>query len=161
MGQAGLRDGIASRHEELIQVTSRYDPKKNCRVGTMDEKQFYNESGDVNAAYFRKLTQAWDRAGGTFKWGAGGVGLRGQIGGLEVGVCFLAPAYAKKRDRIELSCAPLKKQIGAAQCNEFIETIRAAAGEHVLGASMISVVEPGGLSTTRQHALTRAFCALI
>ncbi len=151
----------ADRHEELIQVTSHYDPKKNCRVGTMDEKQFYEESGDVNGAYFRKLIQAWDRSGGALKWGAGGVGLRGEVGGQEVGVCFLAPAYAKKRDRIELSCAPLKKQIGAIRCTKFVETIRTVAGEHVLGASMISIVEPGKLSTSQQHALTRALCALI
>ncbi len=142
-------------------MTSHYDPKKNCRVGTMDEKQFYEESGDVNSAYFRKLIQAWDRAGGTLKWGAGGVGLRGEVGGQEVGVCFLAPAYAKKRDRIELSCAPLKKQIGATRCTELVGTIRTVAGEHVLGASMISIVEPGKLSTSQQHALTRALCALI
>lgn len=29
------------------------------------------------------------------------------------------------------------------------------------GASMISIVEPGKLSTSKQHALTTAFCALI
>lgn len=142
-------------------MTSNYDPEKKCRVGTMDEKQFYKESDDVNGAYFRKLIQAWDRAGGTLKWGAGGVGLRGKIGGREVGVCFLAPAYAKKRDRIELSCAPLKKQIGATRCTEFVETIRTAAAEHVLGASMICIVGPGKLSTRKQHALTKALCASI
>lgn len=39
-------------------MTSHYDPKKNCRVGTMDEKQFYAESDDDNGAYFRKLIAA-------------------------------------------------------------------------------------------------------
>ena len=142
-------------------MTSHYDPKKNCRVGTMDEKQFYKESGDGNGAYFRKLIQAWARAGGTLKWGAGGVGLRGEVGECEVGICFLAPAYAKKRDRLELSCAPLKKQIGTTRCGEFVEMIRTAAGENVLATSMISIVQPGTLPTSQQHALTRALCALI
>lgn len=92
-------------------MTSHYDAKKNCRVGTMDEKQFYKESDKVNGAFFKKLIGAWDRKGGTLKWGAGGVGLRCEVGGCEVGVCFVAPVYAKKRDRIELSCTPPKNRL--------------------------------------------------
>ena len=142
-------------------MTSHYDSKKNCRVGTMDEKQFYKESDKVNGAYFKKLIASWEKAGGTLKWGAGGVGLRGEIDGREAGVCFVAPVYAKKRDRIELSCSPLKKQIGEAKCSKFVEKIRSAAGENVLGSSMISIVEPGKLSASEQNALTKALCALI
>ena len=75
-------------------MTSHYDPKKNCRVGTMDEKQFYKESDKVNGAFFKRLIGAWDRKGGTLKWGAGGVGLRCEVGGCEVGVCFVTPTDA-------------------------------------------------------------------
>lgn len=142
-------------------MTSHYDPKKNCRVGTMDEKQFYKESDKINGAYFKKLIGAWEQKGGTLKWGAGGVGLRCEIKGREVGVCFVAPLYAKKCDRIELSCTPLKKQIGEGKCNKFVEAIRSAAGENVLGSSMISIVEPGKLSASKQNALTKALCTLI
>ena len=57
-------------------MTSRYDSKKKCRVGTMDQKQFYAESDGKSGAYFRDLLKAWETAGGTLRWGAGGVGLR-------------------------------------------------------------------------------------
>lgn len=91
---------------------SHYDPAKKCRVGTMDEKQFYAESDASNGAYFRDLLEAWIKAGGSLKWGAGGVGLRGAVGDREVGICFLAPAFGTKKDRIELTCALLRKQLG-------------------------------------------------
>lgn len=48
-------------------MTSRYDSKKKCRVGTMDEKQFYAESDRKNGAYFRDLLKAWQKAGGTLR----------------------------------------------------------------------------------------------
>ena len=43
---------------------SHYDPKQNCRVGTMDEEQFYSESSPENGALFRSLIEAWKKAGG-------------------------------------------------------------------------------------------------
>ena len=55
------------KHEERIQMTSRYDSKKKCRVGTMDEKQFYAESDRKNGAYFCDLLKAWQKAGGTLR----------------------------------------------------------------------------------------------
>ena len=88
-------------------MSSYYDPKQKCRVGTMDEPQFFSECGAESAAYFRSLMSAWSKAGGVFKWGAGGVSLRGEIDGKEVSLCFLAPQFAGKQDRIELACATL------------------------------------------------------
>lgn len=87
-------------------MTSHYDAKKNCRVGTMDDKQFYAESGQKHGAYFRDLLEAWEKAGGMLRWGAGGVGLRAVVDGQEIGICFLAPAFRAKKDRIELTCVP-------------------------------------------------------
>lgn len=84
-------------------MASPYDSAKKCRVGTMDERQFYSEAANANGAYFKSLIDAWQKKGGSLKWGAGGVGLRSPIGSKEVGICFLAPAYAGKKDRIELS----------------------------------------------------------
>ena len=108
-------DPLASRRTEAAEnsMPSYYDDKKKCRVGEMDESQFYRESESVNAAYFKKLIVAWTKAGGLLKWGAGGVGLRGPIDSKETGVCFLAPQFAGKQDRIELACTALVKQIGA------------------------------------------------
>ena len=95
------------------------------------------------------------------KWGAGGVGLRGQIQGKDVGVCFLAPTFKAKTDRIELSCAQLKKQVGVSRCQELVDSLRSVAGDRVKGQSMISIVDPGGLSTPKQKALLKAFAKLL
>lgn len=127
-------------------MPSHYDAKKNCRVGTMYEQQFYKEADTENGAYFRTLLGAWKKAGGTFKWGAGGVGLRGDVKGKEVGFCFVAPAFRGKKDRIELACAQLKKQLGEARCDRMVESLRKVAGEQVKGQSMISITNPGTLS---------------
>ena len=142
-------------------MASHYDAKKKCRVGTMDEKQFYSECDKANAAYFRQLLQAWAKAGGSLKWGAGGVGLRGSARGKEVGFCFVAPVYAAKKDRIELGCSALTKQIGEKRCAALQKSLRDAAGDHVLGKSMISIVRPGELSAAEQEKLTKVFCDLI
>ena len=80
--------------------------------------------------------------------------------GREIGVCFLAPAYRGKKDRIELTCASLRNQLGAAGCDELVAALRKAAGDHVTGTSMISIIQPGGLSAAGKKALTRAFTAL-
>ena len=141
-------------------MTSRYDAKKKCRVGTMDEKQFYAESDGKSGAYFRDFLKAWEKAGGTLRWGAGGVGLRAEVDGREIGICFLAPAYGAKKDRIELTCGSLRKQLGDARCDELVAALRKAAGDHVAGTSMISIIQPGDLSTAGKKALTRAFTAL-
>jgi len=142
-------------------MPSTYDEKKKCRVGTMDEKQFYSESSELNGAYFISLIAAWKKAGGSLKWGAGGAGLRGDVGGKEVGVCFLAPAYANKKDRIELSLTPLAKQIGEARCRQLKESLHGTAGERLKGASMISILEPGELSASARKSLTKALCDVI
>ena len=141
-------------------MASRYDAKKKCRVGTIDEEQFYAESDRNNGAYFRALLQAWAKAGGVLRWGAGGVGLRAVVDGREIGICFLAPGFRGKKDRIELACASLRKQLGAARCDELVATIRKAAGDRVAGNSMISIIQPGDLSAGGKKALTRAFTAL-
>ncbi len=141
-------------------MASRYDAKKKCRVGTMDEEQFYAESDRHNRAYFRDLLQAWAKAGGTIRWGAGGVGLRAVVDGREIGICFLAPAFGAKKDRIELTCASLRKQLGAARSDELVTALRKAAGDRVAGTSMISIIQPGDLSAAGKKALTRAFTAL-
>jgi hypothetical protein len=142
-------------------MPSHFDPKKKCRVGVMDESQFYSESNKANGDYFRNLMAAWSKAGGDFKWGAGGVGLRGPIGDKEVGVCFLAPAFAGKQDRIELACATLVKQIGDARCQELQAGLRKAAGKKVAGNTMISIIQPGTLSPAEQKSLTQVFIQLL
>ncbi|MAG57476.1 MAG: hypothetical protein CMJ83_14385 [Planctomycetes bacterium] len=142
-------------------MASHYDQSKNCRVGTMDEKQFYSEAGKASAAYFKALMAAWEKKGGTLKWGAGGVGLRGEVGGKEVGICFLAPAYGNKKDRIEFSLNPLAKQIGAPRCETLKTSLQKAAGDHLKGASMVSIVEPGDLSAAGQKSMTTALGKVI
>ncbi len=142
-------------------MPSHYDASKNCRVGTMDESQFYKEADQENGAYFRTLLGAWKKAGGTLKWGAGGVGLRGEVQGKDVGFCFVAPAFRGKADRIELGCAQLKKQLGEAQCNRLVESLRRVAGDQVKGQSMISITNPGTLPAARQKALTKVFADLL
>ena len=142
-------------------MPSHYDASKNCRVGVMDEKQFYKEADQENGAYFRALLGAWQKSGGTLKWGAGGVGLRGEMKGKEVGFCFIAPAFRGKVDRIELGCAQLKKQLGEAQCNRLVESLRRIASDHVKGQSMISITNPGTLPTSKQKRLTKAFTDLL
>ncbi len=142
-------------------MPSCYDPKKKCRVGTMDESQFDSESDKKTGAYFHGLMGTWSKAGGVFKWGAGGVSLRGKVDGKEIGICFLAPQFAGKQDRIELACTTLTKQIGPARAKKLESALRVAAGEQVLGKTMISIVEPGTLSPANQKALTKAFLDLL
>lgn len=142
-------------------MASHYDPAKKCRVGTMDESQFQKECDEPNGAYFQDLMAAWKKAGGELKWGAGGVGLRGEIEGKLTGVCFLAPKFASKKDRIELACATLAKQIGKDNCSQLQEAIRNAAGGNVLGTSMISVIQPGLLAAAKRKALTKVFIDLL
>jgi len=50
-------------------MPSHYDAKKNCRVGTMDESQFYLEADQENGTFFRTLLGAWKKSGGALKWG--------------------------------------------------------------------------------------------
>ena len=142
-------------------MASHYDVSKNCRVGTMDERQFYKEADKKNGACFRTMLATWKKSGGTLKWGAGGVGLRGEIKGKDVGICFLAPTFKAKADRIELSCAQLKKQLGASRCQELVDSLRMVAGDRVKGQSMISIMDPGGLPTPKQKALLKAFAELL
>lgn len=142
-------------------MPSHFDPDKKCRVGLMDESQFYSESAKANGEYFRHLMAAWSKAGGGFRWGAGGVGLRGPIGGKPVGVCFLAPAFGGKQDRIELACTTLAKQIGESRCQELQAGLRRAAGEKVAGNTMISIIQPGTLSPAEQMSLTQEFVELL
>ena len=129
-------------------MPSYYDPKKKCRVGAMDEDQFYAECDKENGAFFRDLLAAWLKAGGELKWGAGGVGLRGAVGGMEtgakvVGVCFLAPQFAAKQDRIELACTMLANQIGAKRCEKFLTDLRSVAADRVSGKTMVCLIQPG------------------
>lgn len=142
-------------------MPSRYDASKNCRVGTMDERQFYREADKENGSYFRTLMGAWTKAGGSLKWGAGGVGLRGDVKGKEVGFLFVAPRFRAKTDRIELACAQLKKQLGEPSCNRLVESLRKVAGEAVKGQSMISITSPGTLPVSKQKALTKVFTDLL
>ncbi|MEW6743805.1 MAG: hypothetical protein AB1486_13705 [Planctomycetota bacterium] len=141
-------------------MASHYDPAKKCRVGTMDEKQFRAEASEANRAHFESLISVWQKKGGSLKWGAGGVGLRLLIEGKQVGICFLAPAYAGKKDRIELSLTTLAKQVGAARCEALKEALHKAAGDRLKGTSMVSILEPGELSPAGRKALTAAFEAL-
>jgi hypothetical protein len=141
-------------------MASHYDAAKKCRVGTMDPKQFDAESSKESGAYFRALLAAWEKAGGSLQWGAGGVGLRADVGGKQVGVCFLAPAFAGKKDRIELSLTVLGKQIGPERCAELKAALQAAAGERLTGATMVCVMEPGALAPAGQKALTKALLAV-
>ncbi len=142
-------------------MTSHYDSAKKCRVGTMDEDQFYSEAGKASGTYFRTLIGAWQKKGGTLKWGAGGVGLRSPIGGKEVGICFLAPAYGGKKDRIELSLTALAKQITTPRCEALKAALQKAAGDRLKGASMVSILEPGELSKASQKSLTSALGTLL
>lgn len=142
-------------------MASYYDEKKKCRAGTMDEEQFHAESAAENGAYFRALLDAWSKAGGTRKWGAGGVSLRGAIDGKDLSVCFLAPQFAGKQDRIELACTTLAKLLGPERAGELETALRAAAGDLVLGKTMISIVQPGSLAASKQKALTKAFLDLL
>ncbi len=130
-------------------------------MGTMDEAQFYDEADSANGTCFKSILRAWTGAGGATKWGAGGVGLRGVIAGKEVGLCFLAPAYAGKKDRIELSLTPLSKRIGARRCDALSRNLREVAGDRLKGQSMVSIVDPGGLPASARRALTSTLCELI
>ncbi len=142
-------------------MPSYYDEKAKCRVGTMDEDQFYDECESASKAYFEELVSAWVKAGGSLKWGAGGVSLRGLVVGKEISICFLAPQFAGKKDRIELACTTLSKQIGKDRLSGLEKSLRLAADKHVLGKTMISVVEPGSLPAAKQKALRQAFVSLL
>ena len=142
-------------------MASRYDPAKKCRVGTMDEEQFYAEANQANGRYFKSLLGSWQKKGGSIKWGAGGVGLRASAGGKEVGICFLAPAYAKKKDRVELSLTTLSKQIGASDCQKLKVALQKAAGDRFTGSSMVCIVEPGGLPPGPQKLLSAALFTIL
>ena len=88
-------------------MPSFYDEKAKCRVGEMDEKQFYTECDEDSGQFFKSLIAAWVKAGGSLKWGAGGAGLRARISGKgkdtkSVGLCFLTPKFAASRT--ESSC---------------------------------------------------------
>jgi hypothetical protein len=137
-------------------MASRYDPRKKCRVGTMDEAQFYAETGKATGAFFRTLLAAWRDAGGSVHWGAGGAGLRREVGGKDVALCFLAPAFAGKKDRIELCFTPLAKQIGKAPCKGLEADLRKAAGDRFRGSTMVSILEPGTLDVASQKAIAAA-----
>lgn len=76
-------------------------------------------------------------------------------------ICFLAPQFASKQDRIELACTTLSKQIGGARAAALQNALRVAAGELVPGETMISIVQPGTLSVANQKALSRAFLDLL
>ncbi|MFY9342012.1 MAG: hypothetical protein WAT39_05965 [Planctomycetota bacterium] len=141
-------------------MPSHYDEAKKCRVGTMDERQFYGEAAATNGAWFKRLIAAWQKAGGTLQWGAGGVGLRKLVGGKEVGVCFLAPAFAGKKDRVEFSLTMLGKAIGAGRCASLKAALQQAAGERCKGNSMLCVIEPGSLPAAGQKAVTAALLGL-
>lgn len=142
-------------------MPSYYDEKAKCRVGTMDDDQFYAECESSNAAYFRDFIATWIKKGGSLKWGAGGVSLRGAVDGKDISICFLAPQFAGKKDRIELACTSLSKQMGKARMESLEKSMRLAADEHVLGKTMISIVEPGALPAAKQKALRQAFVTLI
>lgn len=142
-------------------MASYYDPEKKCRTGTMDEAQFRAESGEMSATFFAALMASWTRAGGELKWGAGGVSLRGKVDGRDLAVCFLAPQFAGKKDRIELACATLAKNMEPRRLEQLQLALRSAAGKQVLGTSMISVVDPGLLQQEGQDALAKAFLDLI
>lgn len=142
-------------------MPSHYDEKKTCRVGTMDEDQFYCEASEVSGGYFRTLIADWQKKGGSLKWGAGGVGLRGTVAGKETSICFIGPAYAGKKDRIELSLTTLAKQMGDKHCQDLKSALQAAAGDHFKGTSMISIVDPGVLPVASRKALTSVFCRLL
>ena len=142
-------------------MPSTYNPLHKCRVGTMDEAQFRAECDPRSALFFAALIEAWTAAGGTLRWGAGGVGLRGTVDGKELAVCFLAPQFAGKRDRIELACASLAKQMNAGRLEALRNALRQSAAEHLLGTSMLSVVDPGALPPADQRALIDAFLDLI
>ena len=142
-------------------MPSYYDEKAKCRVGEMDEDQFFAECDQGSGPFFKSLMAAWTKAGGNLKWGAGGVGLRTLIGGKGkdakvVGVCFLAPQFAGKHDRIELACTRLAKQIGESAMKSLQAGLREAAGENVKGTTMVSVVHPGQLPAKSQKALIAA-----
>lgn len=145
-------------------MPSVYDERAKCRVGEMDEAQFFAESDPDNGAFFAVLMKAWTEAGGRIRWGAGGAGLRATgsgPGGKEVGVCFLAPKYAGKQDRVELSCTPLKKQIGEDAVDALHAGLRSAAGTSVKGTTMVSVVCPGRLPAKAQRAVIDSLLATV
>ncbi len=142
-------------------MPSHFDPAKKCRVGTMDEAQFEAECDQENLAYFRRLISTWTQTGGSLKWGAGGISLRGKIDDKDVAVCFVAPAYAGKKDRIELACATLAKQIGEKRSSQLKNDLREAAADRVAGTSMISIIQPGSLPQNAQKKLTKVFIDLL
>ena len=67
------------------------------------------------------------------------------------------PPSGGKRDRIELACTALAKQLGAERCQALQDSLREVAGDSVAGKSMLSIVQPGALPRARQKALLRVF----
>ena len=86
------------------------------------------------------------------------MGLRVVVDEREIGICFLAPAFGAKKDRIELTCASLRKQLGAARCDELVAALRKAAGDRVAGTSMISIIQPGDLSAAGKKGAHPRVC---
>lgn len=145
-------------------MPSYYDEKAKCRVGEMDEGQFYAECDKDNGLFFKTLISTWNKASGSLKWGAGGVGLRAALpgaGGKEVGLCFLAPKFAGKQDRVELACATLTKQIGEAAVKKLHTGLRKAAEGSFKGTSMVSLINPGQLSAQAQKAIMEVLLAVV
>ena len=79
--------------------------------------------------------------------------------GNEVGVCFLAPKFAGKQDRVELACATLAKQIGAEAVKTLSDALRKAGGDQVKGTTMISLLRPGDLSHKSQKDVMASLIA--
>ncbi len=142
-------------------MASRYDATAQCRVGRMDETQFYAEADEQTGDFFRSLVRSWRSSGGTLQWGAGGVGLRGVVDGKVVGLCFLAPAYAGKKDRIELSCSSLTRSLGATAVEQLLAALKKAAGTQYRGTSMISIVDPGRLAPASREHLAATICGIL
>ena len=69
--------------------------------------------------------------------------------------------FGGKKDRIELACTMLTKQIGDARCDKLKKALRGAAGDSVAGATMLSIIQPGLLSTKGHDALTEVFTGLL
>ncbi len=141
-------------------MASHYDLKKMCRVGIMDEKQFYAERNEPSRSCFCDLLCAWTKAGGALKWGTGGVGLPSMLAHRGVAIGFVARVFGSKKDRIELACATLRKQLGQEKCDGLVEAVREAAGDRVGGTAMISILRPGDLPSRARISLTRALTAL-
>lgn len=79
----------------------------------------------------------------------------------EVSICFLAPQFGGKQDRIELACTALAKQVGETSVKRLQTALRAAAGDQVRGTTMVGVIQPGTLGAAQQAVLTKALTSLL